>query len=55
MRLTALLFYLSLATAAGCGIKPGNVEAPPGVEPDSFPRTYPDPATDPQPQRHVRP
>lgn len=35
---------------AGCGIKPGDVSAPPGApEPDAFPHTYPSPATDPKP------
>ena len=40
---------------AGCGIKPGSVSAPKDLEKDYFPRTYPDPATDPDPQRYVRP
>jgi hypothetical protein len=51
MRLTVLSFCLVLALAAvsGCGIKPKNVDAPGGTEKDTFPRTYPNPATDPQP------
>jgi hypothetical protein len=51
MRLTVLTFFLllTLTMAGGCGIKPGNVDAPPGTQKDSFPKTYPDPATDPHP------
>jgi len=42
--------FLSLsATLSGCGIKPGSVEPPPGAEDRVFPRTYPDPSTDPTP------
>ena len=46
MRLTILFFglFLCLALAAGgCGIKPGNVDPPPGAGKDSFPKTYPAP------------
>lgn len=51
MRLTVLSFclVLALAAAGGCGIKPKNVDPPAGTEKDTFPRTYPDPATDPHP------
>jgi len=49
-----LAFHLSLALAlvavGGCGIKPGKVSPPPGVSKDTFPKTYPDPSTDPKPQ-----
>ncbi len=33
---------------AGCGVKPARLSPPPGSEDTSFPRTYPDPANDPQ-------
>lgn len=32
----------------GCGVKPGRLSPPAGSEESHFPRTYPDPATDPQ-------
>jgi hypothetical protein len=58
MKLTVLSFHLSLALAlaltvvvlGGCGIKPAKVSPPPSVVKDTFPQTYPDPATDPKPQ-----
>lgn len=31
----------------GCGVKPAHL-SPPAGSPDNFPRTYPDPSTDPQ-------
>ncbi len=43
MRAAALVLGLALA-AAGCG-RQGALEAPPGADPDAYPRTYP-PATD---------
>ena len=42
--LAACVFML-----AACGKKPGKVDAPPYVTNDTFPQTYPDPATDPKP------
>ncbi len=53
MRLTVLPFFLAFAmlAATGCGVKPNKVDAPAGVEKDTFPRTYPNPATDPAPKR----
>ncbi len=42
VRLAALGFGVS-----ACGIKPGTVDPPPGTEGTKFPRTYPDPSTDP--------
>lgn len=58
MKLTVLSFslpfHLTLALAlvavGGCGIKPNKVSPPPSVTKDTFPQTYPDPATDPKPQ-----
>jgi predicted small lipoprotein YifL len=47
-----LLGFISvfmLGILAGCGKKPSDVEAPVGASPSSYPGTYPDPATDPQP------
>ncbi len=32
-----------------CGKKPGQVDAPSGLERDTFPQTYPNPDTDPKP------
>jgi len=55
MRLTVLSFHLTLALAlaavGGCGIKPGKLAPPPSAQQDTFPRVYPDPATDPKPER----
>lgn len=48
MRLTILFLLAALAFVPGCGVKPGGVDAPPGAGADHFPRTYPDPATDPK-------
>lgn len=62
MRLTALSFSLPFRllpvlalvaltlVMAGCGIKPAKLSPPPGVSKDSYPKTYPDPSTDPQPK-----
>jgi uncharacterized protein YceK len=36
---------------SGCGVKPSHVDPPPGVKVDTFPKTYPNPATDPQPKK----
>lgn len=44
-------FALVLALGA-CGKKANHVNAPPGVDDDRFPLTYPDPATDPQPAKN---
>jgi hypothetical protein len=51
MRLTAptSCLLLALALTGGCGIKPVKVDPPASVKHDTFPKTYPDPATDPQP------
>ena len=53
MRLTVLSFLslvLALTAVSGCGIKPGKLAPPPGVSKDTYPKTYPDPSTDPKPQ-----
>ena len=59
MRLTVLSFYMALAfvmvTVGGCGIKPNKVSPPPSVQTDAFPKVYPDPATDPQPESQKQP
>lgn len=51
--------FLSLTMAivllAACGIKPAAVDPPQGEEKDYFPRTYPDPSPDPNPQRYLPP
>jgi len=46
---------MALVAVGGCGIKPGSVDPPKGVEKDPFPRTYPDPSTDPDPYWSSRP
>lgn len=46
------LLLLSAVLLGGCGVKPAVVDAPGDVEEDTFPRTYPDLATDPAPQAH---
>jgi len=35
---------------SACGVKPKKVEAPVGADQSTFPRTYPDPRTDPRPE-----
>jgi len=45
-----LLVFLALGlTLAACGKKPGQIDPPPDLTEDHFPRTYPDPAMDPKP------
>lgn len=39
----------ALLVMAGCGVRPGRLAAPEGADPEAYPRTYPDPATDPPP------
>jgi hypothetical protein len=56
MRLKAMSLHLALVlglalAASGCGIKPSELSPPPGKK-DTYPRTYPDPSTDPQPEGH---
>ena len=59
MRLTVLSFYLTLAVAlaavGGCGVKPGKLTPPPSAQKDTFPKVYPDPATDPKPESQPQP
>lgn len=43
MKITTLSLFLALTLLTGCGIKPDGVSAPPGVEKDEFPHTYPAP------------
>ena len=38
-----------LLPLGGCGIRPSELDPPPGREDVVFPRSYPDPATDPPP------
>jgi hypothetical protein len=38
------ILLLSLPVS-GCGIRPGEVDPPPGVDKKAFPRTYPDQST----------
>jgi hypothetical protein len=51
MRKIVLSAGIAAILLSGCGIKPGDVSAPPHVKNDTFPRTYPDPSTDPAPER----
>lgn len=44
-----MLLALAGVLLAGCGVKPGSVDAPPGQEDVKFPRTYPDMSADPVP------
>jgi hypothetical protein len=46
----ALLAFGFMLALAGCGKKPGHVDAPDDVENDTYPRTYPDLSTDPKPE-----
>jgi hypothetical protein len=48
--LALLLLMFLLAPLTACGKKPNQVDPPPGVEDSAFPKTYPDPATDPKPE-----
>jgi hypothetical protein len=50
-----ILLALSTALLAGCGKKPSFVDAPAGVKPDPFPRTYPNPASEGGPSGRVYP
>lgn len=45
MRLIVLSSCLIMAVLGGCGIKPREVDPPPHVKVDSFPKTYPNPDT----------
>jgi predicted small lipoprotein YifL len=49
MKKTIVSLCVALALLAGCGVKPPRVDPPQGADKDYFPRTYPDPATDPRP------
>lgn len=59
MRLTVVSVFLASFLLAGCGVKPSAVDPPhkaasqtkgAEAEKDYFPRTYPDPSTDPAPK-----
>lgn len=45
------LLMVSFLFLSGCGIKPGELEPPANANKSEFPRTYPDPATDPKPYK----
>lgn len=45
------LLALNLLLLSGCGIKPGELSPPANAKKSEFPRTYPDPATDPKPYK----
>ena len=53
MKLLRYSIYILLCVNAlllgSCGVKPPYVDPPEGVEHDTFPNTYPDVTTDPQP------
>jgi len=42
------LLVLSVFMVTACGVKPGELSPPTGSKDVKFPRTYPDPATDPK-------
>lgn len=44
--LPVIVLALTISLLAGCGKKPGSVDAPPGVNPDPFPRMYPNQASE---------
>ncbi len=44
-----LTLFVSVSLLSGCGIKPKDVDPPEGAEESTFPQTYPDLSTDPQP------
>ncbi len=47
---SVVLLALALSgILSACGKKPSEVDPPPGVTNDTFPKTYPDPSTDPKP------
>jgi hypothetical protein len=47
-----LILLAGLGFLSACGIKPGSVSAPGSVDPDRFPRTYPNPADSTIPPRN---
>ncbi|MCB1783480.1 MAG: hypothetical protein KDI13_05740 [Alphaproteobacteria bacterium] len=46
-KITLALFAIATLGLSACGIKPSHVDPPAGAEDVTFPRTYPDPSTDP--------
>ncbi|NTU77133.1 MAG: hypothetical protein HGA90_04895 [Alphaproteobacteria bacterium] len=44
-----LVLLLGVGFLGACGKKPGRVDPPLGTAAEEFPRTYPDPSTDPAP------
>jgi hypothetical protein len=44
-----LVFPVIAIFLAGCGIRPGSIDAPDGSENKPFPRQYPQPDTEPHP------
>lgn len=55
MRRNGLLYLMPLCawlllSLSACGKKPNQVDPPPGAGNSGFPHTYPDPATDPEPE-----
>lgn len=57
MRITVVSLMLAMVLLTGCGVKPSAVDPPAGTEKgakDPFPKTYPDPSTDPDPHRYIR-
>ena len=47
MKKIICMFMVVLCLSA-CGVKPKDVDPPKGAEDSHFPRTYPDPSTDPK-------
>lgn len=44
---TAFMIVLMVVLLSSCGKRPAHIDPPSEVESNSFPRVYPDPATDP--------
>ena len=45
----SFLFCAMILAVCSCGVKPSHVDPPEGAEHSTFPQTYPDINTDPQP------
>ena len=52
--LIRVFIVFSVLLTAGCGVKPPYVDPPNGAEHDTFPKTYPNIITDPQPGLEYR-
>lgn len=53
--LPILAAFIAITALSGCGVKPRAIDPPASVIDDTFPQTYPDPATDPKPKYKAQP